>query len=273
VLNKDDSSYDYLSKKISGLQISYGLSAGADIRAESVIYSPQGIHFEAVGDGFRFPVTSPLVGAFNVSNCLAALTAAMHGLGVNLSAVADGIASMPGIPGRMERIDLGQPFIAMVDFAHTPNALRVAIETIRKMTNGRVIVIFGSAGLRDKEKRQMMADVSAQWADISILTAEDPRTESLEGILDEMAEGARRQGGVEGKSFWRVPDRGEAIRLGVHLAQPGDVVVTCGKGHEQSMCFGTTEYPWDDRVALRSALSESLHIAGPEMPFLPTQGK
>ena len=273
VLNKDDSSYEYLSHQGSGSQISYGLGATADIRAESVIYSPQGIHFEAVGDGFRFPVTSPLVGAFNVSNCLAALAAATRGLGVDPAAIARGIAAMPGIPGRMERVDLGQPFTAIVDFAHTPNALRVAIETIRKMLGGRVIVIFGSAGLRDKEKRRMMAEVAAQWADISILTAEDPRTESLEGILDEMAEGARRQGGVEGKSFWRVPDRGEAIRLGVHMAKPGDIVMACGKGHEQSMCFGTTEYPWDDRVALRAALSEWLHIEGPEILYLPTQGK
>ncbi len=273
VLNKDDISYEYLSQHISGNQISYGLSSTADIRAEAVEYSPQGIHFIAVGDGFLFPVKSPLVGMFNVSNCLAALAAASRGLGLNPEAIANGIASMPGIPGRMERVDLGQPFTAIVDFAHTPNALRVAIETIRKMTDGRVIVIFGSAGLRDKEKRRMMAEVAAKWADLSILTAEDPRTESLEGILGEMAEGARRLGGVEGRSFWRVADRGEAIRFGVSLAQPGDALVTCGKGHEQSMCFGATEYPWDDRVALRAALSEALKIEGPNMPYLPTQGK
>jgi UDP-N-acetylmuramoyl-L-alanyl-D-glutamate--2,6-diaminopimelate ligase len=273
VLNKDDSSYDYLSRLISGPQISYGLEAFADIRAESVAYSAHGIHFEAVGEGFHFQVASPLVGAFNVSNCLAAIAAAIRGLGVDPAAIAGGIAAMPGIPGRMEMIDLGQPFTAIVDFAHTPNALRVAIETIRKMTSRRVIVIFGSAGLRDKEKRRMMAEVAAQYADISVLTAEDPRTESLDGILDEMAEGAHRQGGVEGKSFWRVPDRGEAIRLGVHLAQPGDALVTCGKGHEQSMCFGEIEYPWDDRIALRAALSEWLHIDGPEIPYLPTRGK
>jgi UDP-N-acetylmuramoyl-L-alanyl-D-glutamate--2,6-diaminopimelate ligase len=273
VLNKDDGSYEYLSRHISGPQISYGLGGMADIRAESVVYTPQGIQFEAVGDGLHFPVTSPLVGTFNVSNCLAALATATRGLGVDPTAIADGIASMPGIPGRMERIDLGQPFTAIVDFAHTPNALRVAIETIRNMTDGRVIVVFGSAGLRDKEKRRMMAEVAAQWADVGILTAEDPRTESLEGILDEMADGAIRLGGIEGKSFWRVADRGEAIRLGVRLARPGDALVTCGKGHEQSMCFGVTEYPWDDRVALRAALSEWLQIAGPEMPYLPTQGK
>jgi len=273
VLNKDDSSYEYLSRLVSGPQVSYGLGTGADIRAESVAYSPQGIHFEAVGEGFRFPVDSPLVGTFNVSNCLAALAAAIRGLGVDPAAIAEGITAMPGIPGRMEQIDIGQPFTAIVDFAHTPNALRVAIETMRKITNKRVIVIFGSAGLRDKEKRRMMAEVATEWADISIFTAEDPRTESLEGILDEMAAGAREQGGVEEESFWRVPDRGEAIRLGVRMAQAGDIVVTCGKGHEQSMCFGTTEYPWDDRVALRAALSEWLQVEGPKMPYLPTQGK
>jgi UDP-N-acetylmuramoyl-L-alanyl-D-glutamate--2,6-diaminopimelate ligase len=173
----------------------------------------------------------------------------------------------------MERIDLGQPFTAIVDFAHTPNALRVAIETIRKMTNKRVITIFGSAGLRDKEKRRMMAEVSAELADISILTAEDPRRESLDGILEEMASGARSRGGEEEKTFFRVPDRGEAIRLGVRMAQPADIVMACGKGHEQSMCFGTTEYPWDDRTAMRAALSEWMGIAGPQMPYLPTQGK
>jgi UDP-N-acetylmuramoyl-L-alanyl-D-glutamate--2,6-diaminopimelate ligase len=215
-------------------------------------------------------VNSSLVGQFNVSNCLAALAAAVCGLGVDAQTAARGIAALPGVPGRMERIDLGQPFTAIVDFAHTPNALRVAIETVRNMTDKRVIVIFGSAGLRDKEKRRLMAEVAAQLADISILTAEDPRTESLEGILEEMAAGAKMHAGVEGKTFFRVPDRGEAIRLGIRIAQSGDIVMACGKGHEQSMCFGTTEYPWDDRTAMRAALSEWMGIKGPQMPALPT---
>ncbi len=271
VLNRDDPSYEYLARIARGPQVCYGLEADADIRAESVKYSLQSIQFDAVGQGFRVPVTSPLVGEFNVSNCLAALTAAIRGLGISPEIAARGIAALTGIPGRMERIELGQPYSAIVDFAHTPNALRVAIETVRKMTDKRVIVIFGSAGLRDKEKRGMMAKVAAELADISILTAEDPRTESLDGILEEMAVGARSQGGEEEKTFWRVPDRGEAIRFGVRLAQPGDIVMACGKGHEQSMCFGTTEFPWDDRTALRAALSEFMGLPGPKMPYLPTQ--
>ncbi len=104
-----------------------------------------------------------------------------------------------------------------------------------------------------------------------MLTAEDPRTESLEGILGEMAAGARSKGGREGETFWRIPDRGEAIRFALRLAHEGDIVLSCGKGHEQSMCFGAREYPWDDRLAMRAALCELLAVEGSEMPYLPTQ--
>jgi UDP-N-acetylmuramoyl-L-alanyl-D-glutamate--2,6-diaminopimelate ligase len=173
----------------------------------------------------------------------------------------------------MQFIDLGQNFTAIVDFAHTPNALKVTLEAGKKMTKGRVISVFGSAGLRDKEKRRMMAEISAELADLSVLTAEDPRTESLDGILEEMAAGARSKGRVEGETFWRVPDRGEAIRFAIHLAKEGDIVLSCGKGHEQSMCFGRTEYLWDDRTAMRAALAEFLGIEGEKMPYLPSQDK
>ena len=119
----------------------------------------------------------------------------------------------------------------------------------------------------------MMAETAAQLADLSVLTAEDPRTESLDAILAEMAAGATKAGGREGETFWRVPDRGEAIRFALKMARPGDIVLACGKGHEQSMCFGRTEHPWDDRTALRAALAELLGKEGPEMPYLPTQDK
>ncbi len=271
VLNIDDRSYKYLSRIAPGPQTSYGLDNSADFRAESIECSPQGIRFDVVGKGFHVLVTSSLVGLFNVSNCLAALAAAIKGLNLKPEIVVQGIAALKGVPGRMERIDLGQSFTAIVDFAHTPNALRAAIETVRKMTNGKVIVVFGSAGLRDKEKRHLMAETSAELADVSILTAEDPRTESLVKILDEMAVGACKRGGVEHKTFFRILDRGEAIRLGVRMAEPGDIVMVCGKGHEQSMCFGKTEYPWDDRTAMRAALTEQLGIEGPKMPYLPAQ--
>ncbi|MBI5932633.1 MAG: UDP-N-acetylmuramoyl-L-alanyl-D-glutamate--2,6-diaminopimelate ligase [Chloroflexi bacterium] len=286
IINRDDQSFDFLDDFIQTKKLNYGLQDSADLRAENVTYSPTGIHFTAASKDFRVDVTSPLVGAYNVSNCLAAFTAAVYGLGISPEDAARGLASLAGIPGRMERIDLGQPFTAIVDFAHTPNALKVALEAARAMLPNsylptpndnedrpKVIVTFGSAGLRDKEKRRMMAETSAELADVTILTAEDPRIESLEGILEEMANGARSRGGREGETFWRVADRGEAIRLAVKMARPGDIVLACGKGHEQSMCFGQIEYLWDDRIAMRAALSELLGIPGPQMPYLPSQDK
>jgi UDP-N-acetylmuramoyl-L-alanyl-D-glutamate--2,6-diaminopimelate ligase len=134
-----------------------------------------------------------------------------------------------------------------------------------------VIAVFGSAGLRDKAKRKMMAEIGADLAEVCILTAEDPRTESLGGILEEMAAGARSRGGREMEWFWRIPDRGKAIRFALSLAREGEVVLVCGKGHEQSLCFGAKEFLWDDRIAVRAALSELLGIEGPQMPYLPTQ--
>ncbi|MEP7137491.1 MAG: UDP-N-acetylmuramoyl-L-alanyl-D-glutamate--2,6-diaminopimelate ligase [Chloroflexota bacterium] len=274
VINRDDlKSFDFLNDFIKVNKLNYGLSEGADIRAKKISYSPSGIHFTAQSKDFQVDVTSNLVGAYNVSNCLAALTVAVYGLGIKPEIAAQGIVSLEGIPGRMERIDMGQNFTAIVDFAHTPNALKSALEAGRTMSKGHVISVFGSAGLRDKEKRRMMAETSAELADLTILTAEDPRTESLDGILDEMAAGATSKGGREGETFWRVPDRGEAIRFALTLAKPGDIVLACGKGHEQSMCFGVTEYLWDDRTALRAALAEHLGTEGPKMPYLPSQDK
>ena len=271
VLNRDDASFDYLSRLSKAPVISYGMMPKADVTAEEIRQSRQGLSFIASANDFRFPVSSRLMGDFNVSNCLAALATTAAVLKIEPEIVQKGIADLASVPGRMELIDLGQDFTAIVDFAHTPNGLSCALQTARKLTQGRVIAVFGSAGLRDHAKRKMMGEVSSELADMTILTAEDPRTESLEAILADMAQGAVDLGGVEGESFWRIPDRGEAIRLGVWSARPGDVVIACGKGHEQSMCFGDIEYPWDDRTALRAALAERLHLTGPQMPYLPTQ--
>jgi UDP-N-acetylmuramoyl-L-alanyl-D-glutamate--2,6-diaminopimelate ligase len=272
VLNLDDISYDYLNHLSNVRQVGYSLQPkGAGVWAEQIHHDGSGLHFIACGEGFRFPVDSLLVGDFNVSNCLAAIATCVVGLGIEPEIVRRGIAALKGVTGRMQRVDMHQDFLAIVDFAHTPNALKVTLETARKMTTGKVIAVFGSAGLRDRLKRRMMAEVSTGLADITILTAEDPRTESLDEILDEMAGAACRAGGQAGKTFFCVPDRGEAIRRAVGMAQPGDLVITCGKGHEQSMCFGMVEYPWDECTALHAALAERLGVEGPKMPYLPTQ--
>ncbi len=270
VLNADDRSYEYLKGLVKDNFVSYSVEGKGTVNAVEIQPLEDGIDFTVQGRGFSVPVHCPIPGLFNVSNSLAAFCAAVLGLGIAPETAARGISALSGVPGRMEEIDLGQDFTAIVDFAHTPNALKVAIDAVRPMTSGRVIAVFGSAGLRDREKRRMMADVSIRNADITILTAEDPRIESLDDILTEMAGAAVAAGGVEEQTFFRVPDRGDAIRMGVKMAKPGDLVIACGKGHEQSMCFGTVEYPWDDRIAMRAALGELLGKDAPQMPKLPT---
>ena len=277
VLNKDDSSFKYLEELVEGLapgvsRVTYGFTPSAEVSAANVQVQPRGLRFSTkVRQSQSIEIKSTLVGAYNVSNCLAAISATAVGLGIDAEFIRQGVAAMPGIPGRMETIDLGQDFLALVDFAHTPNALENALQSARELTDGNVIAVFGSAGLRDRAKQGLMAEISARLADLTVLTAEDPRSESLADILSDIASGMVSQGGVEGRTFWRVPDRGNAIRFALTLAKPGDLVISCGKGHEQSMCFGTIEYAWDDRTAMRAALAEHLGIDEPQMPYLPTQ--
>jgi UDP-N-acetylmuramoyl-L-alanyl-D-glutamate--2,6-diaminopimelate ligase len=274
VLNRDDGSFAALKKVVDEAHlpwVDYGLDPRAAFSGGKLQAGTEGLRFEVLHQGVSRSVSTRLKGDYNLSNCLAAAAACVSGLGLSWDAVSRGIEALPGIPGRMESVQLGQDFLALVDFAHTPNALRRALAAGRKMTAGRVIAVFGSAGLRDREKRRLMAEVSGELAALTVLTAEDPRTESLDGILEEMAGGLRSLGKVEGKDFWRVADRGQAIRFALQLAEPGDLVMVCGKGHEQSMCFGEMEYPWDDRTALQAALAEMLGKAGPDMPYLPTR--
>jgi UDP-N-acetylmuramoyl-L-alanyl-D-glutamate--2,6-diaminopimelate ligase len=255
VVNGDDPSADFFAAFPADRVLRYGLGAGADFRAADIVYAPDGTQFTLHHAGRADTLRVPLAGAFNVYNALAA-AAVGRAQGVPLDVIQRGLLAVQPVPGRMERLDEGQPFTAIVDFAHTPNALKNALEAARAMLppGGRVIAVFGSAGLRDREKRRLMAETSARLADVTVLTAEDPRTEPLAAILQAMADGCLGQGGVEGQTFIREPDRGAALYRACQMAQPGDIVIACGKGHEQSMCFGTVEYPWDDREALRAAL-------------------
>ena len=269
ILNKDDRSYDYLKRIAPPGFLSYSRINEAHFWADGINSSTSDLSFTLHTETKQLPVHCPIAGIYNVSNVLAAL-AAVTSLGVPLEKAVKDLESFEGIPGRMQRIELGQDFTAIVDFAHTPNALENALVTARAMTQGRVIAVYGSAGLRDREKRRMMPAVSVKLADITILTAEDPRTEPLDGILKDMAQSALQAGGVEGVNFYCVPDRGDALRKAIRLARAGDLVISCGKGHEQSMCFGSEEYLWDDRTAMQAALAEHLGIEGAQMPWLPT---
>jgi UDP-N-acetylmuramoyl-L-alanyl-D-glutamate--2,6-diaminopimelate ligase len=251
VVNADDKSYDYFKAISTDKVVNYGVQSEASYLATDIQYQPNKTSFVVQNTSIEMQ----LVGEFNISNTLAGISVARE-LHVDWRVIQDGIASIDIISGRMERIDEGQNFVAIVDFAHTPNALKRALEAGRTMLpdGKQLICVFGSAGLRDVEKRRMMADTSALLADMTILTAEDPRTESLDDILEMMAQGCISQGGIDGETFIRIRDRGEAIYQACQIAQAGDIVMACGKGHEQSMCFGLVEHLWDDRDAMRSAL-------------------
>lgn len=290
VLNRDDSSFEYLSAIPAERVITYGIGQagsaeggeGLHLTAANVSHAPSGTEFDICFTVSPYPpiplspchLVTPLVGDFNISNILAAAGAALA-LDIEPEAIRAGVAALAGVPGRMERIDRGQPFLAVVDFAHTPNALARALDTVRGLAgpDGRVIVIFGSAGLRDRAKRRLMGEVAAARADYTLITAEDPRTENLAAIMAETAGALLAAGRVEGHDFVRIPDRQRAILHAVRRARPGDVVICCGKGHEQSMCFGAVEHPWRDQDALRWALGRLTDAADVAPPFvLPTWG-
>ena len=255
VLNADDDSYEYLRQVPADQQIAYAIHREADVMATSIQFTPGLTRFVVQTPDGVFDVQSRLVGEFNVYNILAAIAVGVSQV-LDSGVVREGISVVRGVIGRMERIDEGQDFAAIVDFAHTPNALENALRALRPLTAGRLIVVFGCAGLRDVAKRPLMGEIAGRLADVTVITAEDPRTESLEAIMAQIAAGVEKTGLREGEGYYRIGDRAEAITFAVSLARSGDTVVVTGKGHEQSMCFGTVEYPWSDHEALRTALRQ-----------------
>jgi UDP-N-acetylmuramoyl-L-alanyl-D-glutamate--2,6-diaminopimelate ligase len=254
VLNHDDEfSYNYLRSlaKSSTDLVSYSVGTEkADILAQNVQSSGGGLSFLLrFSDGSRIDTTVKLTGLFNVSNVLAAV-GSCRAIGLTDREISSGLSSLRPVPGRMELIDEGQSFMAVVDFAHTPNSMENALTALREVTEGRLITVFGCAGERDAMKRPEMGRIATNLSDVVIITAEDPRTESVEDITKQIRAGVTNTD----TELYESPDRGMAIELACSMALDGDTVVVLGKGHEQSMCFGKTEYPWDDRRAVRQAI-------------------
>ncbi len=203
----------------------------------------------------RIKIDNPaLVGEYNKYN-VGAAEAVVRIFKVQGSIINKVVQNFAGVPGRMEEIKLGQNFRAIVDFAHTPNALEQVLRELKnqKSKGKSLIVVFGCAGLRDKSKRPMMGEIAARLADKVIITAEDPRSERLEDIYNQII--SKVQDSRFNKIF-REDDRQKAINMAVKMAKPGDIVVATGKGHEKSMCFGKTEYPWSDREAFEKAIKK-----------------
>ena len=253
ILNVDDATYAYFRKRANDRVVTYGIDADADLRATDVEADAGGSRFTLVAPGWTGKVALPMPGRFNVSNALAALAIA-HVEAVALEVAAAALARTGGVPGRMERIDAGQPFAVVVDYAHTADSLAKVLRMLRPVTRGRLIAVFGSAGERDPTKRPAMGRVAAELADMTVVTEEDPRLEDPRAINEAIADGARAAGATH-DSLVVIDDRREAIDHAIGLAREGDVVLLAGKGHETSIFRGPEKLPWDDRVVAREALA------------------
>jgi UDP-N-acetylmuramoyl-L-alanyl-D-glutamate--2,6-diaminopimelate ligase len=256
VLNADDPSFESFRERARDRVISFGIDADADLRAGDLRPDAMGTTFHLESPRWHGDVRIPLPGRFNVANALAALGIA-EAMELSLSRAADALSMARGVPGRMERVDVGQPFAVIVDYAHTTDSLRKVLEILRPLTTGRVIVVFGSAGERDPTKRAPMGRVAAELADLVVVTDEDPRLEDPRVINEQIADGARAAGASDGQTLWVLDDRREAIGHAIGVARAGDVVLLAGKGHEQSIISGTEKRPWDDRGAALDALAEA----------------
>jgi UDP-N-acetylmuramoyl-L-alanyl-D-glutamate--2,6-diaminopimelate ligase len=226
----------------------------ADWRAVDVVLRPDGSRFTVVApDGERIDAGVPLTGAFNVANALCAVALAAEA-GFNPAAIAAAIAAVPGVPGRLERIDLGQGFLAVVDYAHKPDALRAALEALRPLTAGRLVLVIGAGGDRDTGKRPVMGEIGARLADVLVVTDDNPRSEDPVAIRAALLAGAAEVPADERAEVLEIGSRGEAIRHAIALAADGDTVLVAGKGHETGQEVAGVVHPFDDRDQVRVAL-------------------
>ncbi|MDO8452328.1 MAG: UDP-N-acetylmuramoyl-L-alanyl-D-glutamate--2,6-diaminopimelate ligase [bacterium] len=257
VLNKDDKSFEYFkdSLKRNTNLASYALNPGGTLVAKNIIIGPGGMEFTIVDHGQIYKVKTSLIGKYNASNILASIVAARF-VQVEWKDILSALESFKGVEGRMDIVPSNKNFTTIVDFAHTPNSLENVLQTLLdiKPKNGRIICVFGCASKRDVEKRPIMGAISVRLADVSIITAEDPRREDPNKIIEEIAEGASKINPAH-EVLLREPDRRKAIQLAVGLAKKDDIIIICGKGHEKSMNIGGKELPWSDKKEALAALS------------------
>lgn len=244
VVNLDEDAWRALP--LRGPRISFGLHPAADVRATDVVLNAGGSRFQLSGRFGTADITLPLLGDFNIANALAAAATALV-LGASLPQVVKRLESAPQVPGRMERI-AQTPCVVLRDYAHTPDALARALTTLRPLTAGRVIAVFGCGGDRDRGKRPLMGRIAAELADLAIATSDNPRTEDPGAIIDEIEQG---MGGVP---HLRIVDRLTAIYTALDEARPGDTILLAGKGHETYQIIGTTKIDFDERQIVQNAV-------------------
>ncbi|MBI4826821.1 MAG: UDP-N-acetylmuramoyl-L-alanyl-D-glutamate--2,6-diaminopimelate ligase [Nitrospirae bacterium] len=246
VLNWDDPAVREVEERLNCNIVTCGLLEGATIRAENIDDSA-GLSFDLITPGGRFRAGSEFIGRFNVYNILISAGIA-YALGIGEDAILKGIAEARPVSGRFERVDEGQDFLCIVDYAHTDDALKAVINEARMITKGRVITLFGCGGDRDRTKRELMGDAASELSDLVIVTSDNPRTEGPLQIISDIVKGIKK------KNHMEVPDRTEAINKAVSMAEAGDVLLIAGKGHEDYQEISGIRYPFSDKEVLREAL-------------------
>jgi len=246
VVNVDDSAWQSLPHRSGVRRIGYGRSGRPDVEACTVDLGPNGAAGTISFGGAEVDARWPLLGAFNVHNALAA-SAAAWGLGMSPAEIVTALATVPQIPGRMELLASAEASV-LRDYAHTPDALERALAALRPLTAGRVVVLFGAGGDRDRSKRPLMGQAAVRGADAVIVTSDNPRTEDPDRIIDDI------EAGMAGASHVRIADRREAIRRAIVMLEPGDVLLLAGKGHETYQEVGTARIPFDERDIVRDML-------------------
>ena len=256
IVNEDDPYSNIMRAACPTPILTYGMVEPADVMARDVRLDVHGVTFTLVTPRGEALVASRLLGRFNVANWLAATTAALE-LGASLDDVVQAAAQMQPVPGRMDRVDAGQPFLVVVDFAHTPQALDNALRTLRPHTEGRLMAVFGHAGERDPANRPTMGQAAAELSDFFVISMDDPLYEDPSEIAEQIAAGATGAGKSLGRDFLIELDRAAAIRKLVARARPGDTILLAGKGHERRMLVRDERHPWNDGEEAHRALAEA----------------
>ncbi len=267
VVNRDDPAapwFEEAGRRAGATLVGYGTGEGADVRATDIDEDARRLHVDYVAPSGAGSVDLRLAGRFNAHNALAVI-ALGEGLGLDPTAIRAGLEAVRRVPGRMERIEAGQPFTVVVDYAHSPASLEDVLDLLAPLARrggGGLVAVFGSAGERDTAKRAVMGRIAAERCRLVIATDEDPRGEDPVAILDEIARGAEAGGGRRGDSLLVIPDRREALATAFMLARPGDVVLLAGKGHEQTILYADGAVPWDEATVARELLGDLGHAAG-----------
>ncbi|MBC7229448.1 MAG: UDP-N-acetylmuramoyl-L-alanyl-D-glutamate--2,6-diaminopimelate ligase [Actinobacteria bacterium] len=252
-VNVDDPYGRRVAERAAGKVLTYGTSREAELRCELLEAGLKRSRLAVEYEGRRWEGETAITGRFNLHNILAALAASIL-LDLDPERALEGILSHPGVPGRFQAVEEGQDFAVVIDYAHTPDSLRRVLEAAREIARGRVLVVFGCGGDRDRGKRPLMGEVAAKLADLAFITSDNPRSEDPLAIIAQIERGARGASG--GGSYEVIEDRRAAIRAAVEAASAGDVVVVAGKGHERGQVFSDRVIPFDDLEEARMALRE-----------------